>query len=206
MMTTNETKQKEMNMKRSRSWLLGVLGVATVLVCALLVAGCGHDAASPVGPGSNDGGDGFGSVKDDGNGPLACPRGLGSIVPTLVGRDSDSATIGVAGGEIDLTLGPYKSTFVVPGKALDKPVLISVDAVEYAGPSGEIAFFEFHPDGLVFLLPAKLTLQCSDPDGTMKHLYWLNPSSGRWQIVNVAPVKGGEVRFNIAHFSKYGIS
>ena len=205
-MTTNETKQKEINMKRSRSWLLGVLGVAAVLACALLVAGCGHDAASPVGPGSNDGGDGFGSVKDDGNGPLAGPGGLGGVVPTLIGRDSDSATIGVAGGAINLALGPYKSTFAVPARALARPVLISVDAVEYAEPSGEIAYFEFGPDGLVFGLPAKLTLQCSDPDGTMKHLYWLNPLSGRWQVVNVAPVKGGEVRFNIAHFSKYGIS
>jgi hypothetical protein len=202
-MKTSERQLKEIKMKRSRFWLLGTLGVAAVLACALLVAGCGHDAASPLGPGSNDGGSGFGSVKDNGNGPLACP---GGIAPVLVGRDADSAIIGVAGGRIDLTLGPYKSTFVVSAGGLVRPVLIAVDAVEYAGPSGGVAYFDFHPDGLAFRLPARLTLQCSDSDGTMKHLYWLNPQSGKWQVVNVAPVRGGEVQFNVAHFSKYGIS
>jgi hypothetical protein len=189
-------------MKVRRGLMLGATAVAVFLV-AFLVAGCSDN---PVAPKSDDGTGGFTYIKDKGGDPMVAPGDPGGKALGPGGRDSDSAVIGPAGGEIDLTLGPHASRFLVPPGALLSPVLISVAAVAAGTPFGDVAVFDFGPDGLAFKVPVKLTLQVSDPEGMTKRLYWWNPSSGRWQLVNVAPVKDGEVTFNVAHFSKYGIT
>jgi len=199
-------------MKVRRGLMLGATAVAVFMV-SFSVAGCGDNPVAPL----NDGGTGgFTFIKDKGGDPLAAPGAMNvkdvnvkdvnvRALP-LVGGGSGSAVIGPAGGAIDLTLGPHACTFLVPPRAVLAPVLITVVAVDSLLPGHDVAVFDFGPDGLAFQVPAKLTLQVSDPEGTMKQLYWWNPSSGRWQLVNVAPVKGGVVTFNVAHFSKYGIT
>lgn len=190
-------------MRWRRKLMLGATALAMFMV-AFLVAGCGDNPVAPLV--TDDGTGGFTYVKDKYGDPLASPVAPACAPNGLIGWDKDAALIGSAGGTIDLQLGPHASSLAVPPGALLRPTFITVVAADFATPFGDVAFYDFGPDGLVFRIPAKLTLQVSDPEGTMKRLYWWNPSSHRWQLVNVAPVKDGKVTFTVAHFSKYGIS
>ena len=53
-------------------------------------------------------------------------------------------------------------------------VTITMEAVRVQTSTNEITVFEFGPDGLVFDIPAKLTVETQRPDGEIVDLYWWN--------------------------------
>jgi len=115
--------------------------------------------------------------------------------------------VGRAGGVIDLSFGTERSRLVIPPRALRGPVRIEAEAYVVEARGRKVWLFDFSPDGLRFLRPARLYLDTEMPRGEPLKLYWFNPQTGRWQLEQVSSTdNSGKVVFLIHHFSKYAIS
>ncbi len=116
--------------------------------------------------------------------------------------------VGAEGGELELILGDEKTVLSIPAGALNMQVEISALVVSYdIVGQGELTFYNFGPDGLVFNKAANLTLETNLAEGTTISLYWWNPDNSLWEVEQSATVdENGVVEFLINHFSKYAIS
>ena len=121
------------------------------------------------------------------------------------------------GGRIGLNWGHPANRFVVRRGAVEKPVNIEITTCIVPGEeknSIKMIEFDFRPDGLEFKKPALLILNSRSlekmqarfdlPD--IYKLYWLNPDTGEWEVYAEAINQDGRIIFEIAHFSKFGIS
>jgi len=195
------------------SWMRRLTLAATFVTCLaaiiLIFAGCGQNGLAPT---ANN--DSLGSITtadsqlehligggggDDGDQPEQL---LGFFFDLL----GNIVSIGSDGGLIELELGDLSSVLIVPPGALEYTVAIELRAVQVNTPWGVATVYDCSPDGLEFNIPATLTQECHDPDGTVKTLWWYNPNKSRWQVEGTAEVQNGSVSFEIHHFSKYGIN
>ena len=95
-------------------------------------------------------------------------------------------------------------------KSIPVDVDIAVDASAIVLRSRTILQFDFKPDGLEFSEEATLTIDAS----AFRHRgmrsvdwYYLNPDSGKWELMGKYPVVDGKVYIKMPHFSKWmGIS
>lgn len=204
-------------MKRIGLLYIGGAFVAALLACTFFLAGCGHDLTNPVAPEINGGADNnhglraLQSVLDNYGDPFAKDTAslkTGALAKSFkLKLDGDSATIGANGGTLELQMRGFKSKLSIPKKALSTDVTITVEGFLVSTPDWDVLLYDFGPDGLVFNLPAALEVDAGQlKDGTILHLYWLNPASDVWELQEEVVVKGHKIKFDIHHFSKYGIS
>ena len=180
-----------------RGWGLAVVLLAAVFTLPMFVVGCGNSPLAPVIPAGDGGGQG-GTLKGD-------PTTVG-VVTNLV-KNSASKLIGIAGGVLALPLSDNRTTsLTVPPGALLRAVTIVMGVTETQTDRGTLTLYEFGPDGLQFQIPARLTLQSGDANGTLLKLYLWNPATSQWELQESHAVSNGSVTFNVNHFSKYGVS
>jgi hypothetical protein len=218
-MRDHDPKIKEPTMKRSRLLSPGILVFVAVLVCAFLVVGCGENPSSVLGPGDTGG---TGNILDHGKGGGGLQYVLDNYGDPFAPRDSsaqalaktfklkedgDTATIGSAGGTLELQMRGFKSKLKVPKNALSGDVLMSVEGILFSTPPGDVLLYDFGPDGLVFNVPSELEVDAGQlKDNTCLSLFWWNPVTGEWEFQQEVVVKGHKIKFDVYHFSKYGIT
>lgn len=116
-----------------------------------------------------------------------------------------SKTIGFLGGTLSIPLGDDTSSFNVSPGALGLNVLIQALAVQGKASDGRtVTTYDFLPDGLRFLKPAKLVHYAENPDAKLL-LYWFNPLTLNWEIQQTVQTQGRKAEFAIRHFSKYAV-
>ncbi len=210
-------------MGRTKPLFVGATFTAALLMGLFLVAGCGHDSASPVGPGGpgQDGGgsgalqwvldnygDSFGGSLDSTAGSGGPLQGSGNWT---LSSASDTAFVGKAGGTITLEFGAVTSTLKIPADAVCSSgggcvVKITATALFFNTPFGPVFVYDFGPDGLQFAKPCELKVYGFTPNTTVQ-MFWLNPATNLWELQQqVKALAHGEVKFVVTHFSKYGIS
>jgi len=203
----------EAGVRKSRYWMFGMTAVAA-LASVFLLAGCGENVTSPVGSGGNGADSGaldyvlnnYGDPFALGDSANVESGSLGKLTGTIL-IDGDVVLAGPNGGTVGLQLGSDGSSLAIPSAALTSSVLITALAVQVTTPLGDVTFYDFGPDGLVFKKSATLTLETNLPNGKVLSLYWYNPAADRWVLQQTAKVdKYGNVKFTVDHFSKYGIS
>jgi hypothetical protein len=119
----------------------------------------------------------------------------------------DEVDIGPGGGHVSFTFNNGAGRLEVPSGALSENTTISAKAVRLVARRGHVTLFDFHPDGLVFDVPAILTLEVPDlHNGAWLHLSWYNTDTEKWEFQERARIQNGKVSFEVSHFSKYGIS
>jgi hypothetical protein len=187
------------------------MAALALAVMAVLNVGCSQNAPNAPNTGV-DGLKALAHIEDQyGPDPLTAGGSEGGqasgVLGVLRSFDGNSAVIGPAGGVLNLTFGETTSRFAVPARALTEAVRISAVGALFHTPWGDIAMYDFSPDGLKFIRPATLTLSNVYSPGELAKLYWFNPRTGRWQLEQVGrPDRNGNVTFLIFHFSKYAIS
>lgn len=200
-------------MTRAKNWTLGALGLV-VLTAIALFGGCGPGSPTPVAPDTNvpDPRD-LQYVLDYYGDPFAhdtesVEGGLTPLGKTFrIKVDGDSATVGVAGGTLEMQMRGFKSKLKIPKNALSSDVTIIVEGVLIQTPVCEVLLYDFSPDGLQFNLPAELEVDAGSLDkGTTFNLYWWNPLSEAWEFQQECIVDHHKIKFDVNHFSKYGIS
>lgn len=199
-----------MRVARVFSWK-SALVVLSLGVFGLALGGCSIDA--PYAPSEKAsvlnkieavelelGPDPFSAAQN--NGSLA-RRGL----VALTVYDEGMGDVDGRGAVIVIDQLDESSKLVVPPRALKEPVTIEAKTAQFATPWGPVWFYDFSPDGLQFLRPARLYLNTEMPRGEPLKLFWFNPETGKWQLEQVATTdNSGKVVFLINHFSKYAIS
>lgn len=222
-MKIHDMRKEGTKMGRTKLLLVGATFGTALLASLFFVAGCGHDTASPVGPGSTgqDGGgtgalqwvlnnysDPFGGTLDSTAGSGGPLRGAGSWT---LSSASDTAFVGKAGGTITLKFGAVTSTLKIPADAVCSGggscvVKITATALFFDTPLGPVFLYDFGPDGLLFAKACEFKVYGFTPNTTV-NMYWLNPATNVWELQQqVKALAHGEVKFVVTHFSKYGIS
>ncbi len=200
-------------MHKLKDWTIGVVGFVT-LTATVLFGGCGLESLSPVTPGVkspdpselqyvlDNYGDPFaGESESDGGGMTP----LGKSFKLKV--DGDSATVGQDGGTLEMQMRGFKSKLKIPKDALSSDVTITVEGVLFQTPVFEVLLYDFSPDGLQFNLPAELEVDAGRLEkGTTFNLYWWNPLTELWEFQQECVVDHHKIKFDVHHFSKYGIS
>ncbi len=169
-----------------------------VVAVVLLVAACG-------------GGEGGGETSADTPTDSTNDRVGGADIEDTGGTDSGGDTVieativGPEGGTVDL---PGGGTLVIPEGALAEDVEITVAAIE--DPESELfmvvgPFYEFGPEGLVFSMPATVTVPYDPgavpPDGAVV-LAW--SSGGGWEFLTAMVEEGEMISAQLDHFSEGG--
>jgi len=206
-----------MKKNSKKKWFVCLAGVAVVAM-VLLLAGCGQDSTSPLAPGGGGGGTNMKPgalqyVVDNYGDPFALDTtcltsGGQSLAKTFkLKLDGDTATMGTEGGTLELQMQGFKSKLSVPKNALSGNTLMSVEGLLFSTPFGNLLLYDFGPDGLVFNVPSQLEVDAGQlKDNTWLSLLWLNPLTDEWEFQEQVQVKGHKIKFDVHHFSKYGIS
>lgn len=127
--------------------------------------------------------------------------------PYFVADDSNSATIGVAGGRLTLKFEGKEIVFVVSAGALSSPVEISIHGYKFRMEDGsEVYLYECGPGGTAFAIPMIVDHPVNSGEGTSTGLFFDDDEGTIWQIEQISPVVDGVARFHIHHFSKYAIT
>jgi len=165
-------------------------GMLVFVLVALTVAFVGCSTDAPLAPS----GDGFDALTKG----------------RFLAVASDAACVAASGKRatvIQLRHGREKTQLVIPAGALETTVEICAEVELVETRDSLVRLYDFTPDGLVFLKPAKLILKAKFPKGTRLNLYWFNPDTGVWELEQTVKTgKKGKVKFDIYHFSKYAIS
>jgi len=122
-----------------------------------------------------------------------------------------------SGGTLSLGWESSSNKLSVPNGGVESDVTIEVTVTPIKGNNwgNKSVEFDFSPDGLVFLEPAKLTLSYKDlnlefidgsDDVGVVNLFWYNSSTKTWEFQESSSISKGHVVFHIDHFSKYGVS
>ncbi len=180
------------------AWLITLL----VLFGLLGMTGCGHNPTAP---------DTSANVNLSPGTPDASPGAFYSNHRTAYGSGWVTPR---RGGQIDLNWGSSKNQLIVPPGAVNKRLFIEVRTSftrENLSTGQNFFEFEFSPDGTKFNTPATLVIQARAlnrllGDGGVIKLYWYNPDTSQWEVEQSAHVRNGRVEFQIAHFSKFGVS
>jgi len=206
------------NAKRKELFRYGLMALVASAVSVVLL-GCSTNA--PVAPALNepDGLKAIAFVEDQlGQDPFAAVEGEhGGLAKPVwwITSDASYADVGVDGATIYLNLGNGVSSFDIPNGAVCNNydgdgqcvVRITAKAAWFQTPYGNLALYDFGPDGLQFAKDCKLRVPTGFGFGKLISLYWFNPSTGQWEVQQSNKTdKQGFVQFNISHFSKYAIT
>jgi predicted small lipoprotein YifL len=179
-----------------------VIALVMTLTAVLALTGCGNQ--TPIGPTT---GNGINALSWIDNSRIDPERNGEDVGAAGVKADFQTKAVSPSlGGTLQLQLETGPSELFVPPNAVNAPVTITCFAVQIATPYGQVAIYNFGPDGLVFNRPCRLSLTVGVPDGRVLSLYWFNESNGQWERQQSTTVRGGRVQFSVSHFSKYGIS
>lgn len=194
-------------MNKTGKFTVGLTFLVCTLLALVLLPGCGNNPVAP-----------------DIDAPYSYDNGLRGLkyADSLLNADGgttlakrghsletadDEAEIGPEGGLVRFTFENGEGWLEVPGGALSENTTIYAEAVRLVARRGHVTLFDFHPDGLVFEVPAVLTLEVPDlHNGAWLHLSWYNTDTGKWEFQERARIQNGKVSFEVSHFSKYGIS
>jgi hypothetical protein len=147
----------------------------------------------------------------------APPANLVSAYRDRDGSAKSAEFIGPAGGVVHFGNDFLELDLVVPPGALIERTLILGKAFLFAfRDRGDRSIkqglrLDFKPDGLVFLVPARLQLKAKllhAEEGDILILYWQNPNTHLWEVQQEVEVEdvNMEIEFDIYHFSRYAIS
>lgn len=186
-------------------WILGSLIAFAVVVGMSSITGCGNTPTGPVDQDHSLSALQFVDQQSGAGEPLVSDSAYARVLEGLL-HDLTSLLVGPGGGTLEVQLGDNSGTLRIPPGALRRLVRITMGALQHETPWNNATIFEFGPDGLVFILPAMLTLETDRPDGTLLRIYWWNPDKRVWVFQQAATVRDGRVSFMIRHFSKYGIA
>lgn len=120
------------------------------------------------------------------------------------------------GGEIQLGWGGPKNSLKFAPGAVAEDVDIDITTCIVKGNaqnSFSVIELEFSPDGVYFSTPAQIVINAGSLNalrapnfGGVVRLYFYNPDTGEWLVLQEARIIKGKVTFEIDHFSKFGIS
>lgn len=115
--------------------------------------------------------------------------------------------VGVTGGVVDMPLSDSEHAHltVPPGALLANTVIKADVSRNSVGLDQRFTHFEFGPDGLVFRIPAMLTVRADNPEGTVLDLEWWDPARELWVPSAEAVVVVGHATFPMMHFSDYRV-
>lgn len=195
---------------RQRERLPAIWAAVLVVSFLLMFSGCGN---SPTEPPLDQ------SIQDQGPSMVSAFDREQPFEPKTVCRTASGEVTVEHGGLIRFDWGgPRNRLYVAPG-AVSEDMTVTVNICRTRHPvrrSGDdFVELEFLPDGAQFSPPAVLTLRArsllSNPglrgrDGQKLKLYYLNPETASWELLQEATIKRGLVQFKLNHFSKYGIS
>lgn len=135
--------------------------------------------------------------------PTKIPLGDSNLVITTV-----EIVVGILGGVVSMVLSEDESAFltVPPGALLSNANIKADVAREPLGMDRRSTQFTFGPEGLVFRLPALLTIKSVEPEGTTLDLEWWDPSQELWVKSAEAVVILGHATFPVQHFSTYRVT
>jgi len=148
-------------------------------------------------------------------GTLSDEIAVSTVAPTKIPLDdpdlvitSVEIVVGLLGGVVTMVLSENESAFLtVPAGALLSNENIKADVSrEPLGMDRRSTQFTFEPDGLVFRLPALLTIKSVEPEGTTLDLEWWDPSRNQWVQSAQAVVILGHATFPVLHFSDYRVT
>lgn len=126
--------------------------------------------------------------------------------PNYIDDAEVAARVGPKGGSLTINLDNEDIIFVVPAGALYSDVKIDITAYKMRTPYGDLYLYECEPAGTVFLRPMWVDHPVNRVEGAASGLFYLNDIEATWEVQQVSPVEDGRARFEIRHFSKYGIS
>lgn len=200
-------------------WTALLLAVCTtaVLSMAFLIGGCGNNPLAPDATSQSE------YTNYDSEIYLARGKGShgGNNDPDGGGGNttvtSSALITSQTGGTLWLGWESSSNKLTVPNGGVESDVTIEVTVTPIKGNNwgNKSVEFDFSPDGLVFLEPAKLSLSYKDlnlefVDGSddvgVVNLFWYNPSTRTWEFQESSKISKGKVEFQIDHFSKYGVS
>lgn len=126
--------------------------------------------------------------------------------PNYVDDGNVKGTFDSRGGELTIRLDKEDITFVIPPGAVPLPTEIELTGYKMATPYGDLYLYECEPAGTVFRKPLWVDHPVSRREGDGSGLFYLGDDAVQWEVQQVTEVEDGSARFEIYHFSKYGIS
>jgi len=172
--------------KKNSTAKLG-LALLAIAVVGLLATGCSQN--SPLAPSDN---------------------GLDALLKSKAAGNHADGSIFVTpqkGGVLKLEVVGARTELHIPSGAVAEPVEITGSVESFMTENGMTFIYDFGPDGLVFLEPAKLKIKTDDKRDKVLTLWWFNPATDQWEFQACAsPDANGTSQFRINHFSKYAIS
>ncbi len=180
----------------------GLVAAAIILACCAILAlfGCSQQPLAP----TTD--QGVNKFADD---PFGDPVESDTV---LVATASTSQLVGPSCDTIQLKLQNKKIKLWIPDGALSDTVTVTVTGSKYEIGRTELFIYECGPSGLQFQIPIEIQqpVPVEFNDTEISFLYYdetYNDGDGLgWEEVDRATATGAVVRFDIHHFSKYGIS
>jgi len=193
-------------------------GLAALVCAAFMVFAVGCSTNAPVAPSNGDPTNlkALNAVLDAfGTDPFASIATADDLAKQVwyIYTVEEYADVRQDGGTIYLELNGVSSQLEVPKNAVCEEadsncfVRIDVEAIYLWTFYGDIVFYDFGPDGLVFNEDCTLLLDSKLPEGTVLTLFWYNPDTRQWEVDQQGEADHkGVVEFEINHFSKYAIS
>ncbi len=180
----------------------GLVAGAIILVCCAILAlfGCSQQ---PVAPNTDS------SVNKFADDPFGDPVENDTV---LVASASTSKLVGPACDTIQLRLQNKKIKLWIPAGALSDTVTITVTGSKYKIGRTELYVYECGPNGLQFQVPIEIQqpipLEWNGTEVTFLYFdeTYNDGDALGWEEVASSIATGTVVRFDIQHFSKYGIS
>lgn len=201
------------NWNRMGRWFVGATFLAAFALSVLMLSGCGD--IGPTRPADEQGtGNSLkalgvvDSLLNQGASGLAAGSGLDYLKESsyFVADAAASLVVGEQGGTLKLQLENEEVYFEVPAGALSQTVEITIWGFKFRTPFGDAFLYDCSPDGLQFALPIQVTHEFGLNQGVWSVLAYFDDVTGEMSIEQVSRVINGKAKFQINHFSKYGIS
>lgn len=174
-------------MKSSQRYVSILAVLFAISISLALVSSCSQNAVAP--------------IQDNPDQPALGGEGHGPITDITV-----SGLIGPDGGLLQVRLkGSLPTVFRFPKGALKVSTLITIRVYRAQMGSDSLDAYDCGPDGTVFDVPVEVTVPMPSRQDTAS-LFYFNETSMQWELQESSHVNNGVVKFNLYHFSKYGIS
>jgi hypothetical protein len=173
-------------LKNSRRYVSILAVLFAISISLAFISGCSQNVVAP--------------IQDNPDQPALGGGGQEPVTDITV-----SGLIGPNGGLLQAKLdGSLPTVFRFPKGALKVETLITIRVYHQPMGADTLEAYDCGPDGTVFDVPVEVTKPM--PSGVNSaSLFYFNETSMQWEWQESSHVNHGVVKFNLYHFSKYGI-
>lgn len=126
--------------------------------------------------------------------------------PFFVADACAKEVFGANGGKLKIQLDNKELFFVIPKGALAGEVEIEICGWKFATSERDVFIYECKPSGLEFSVPMWIDHPVKSQDGEYAVMFYNGEKTHTWLLEQISPVSKGTTKFEIHHFSKYGVS